>query len=39
MFEKFTERARELVQQAQEIMTRYKHTQLDTEHLYLAMLE
>ena len=39
MFEKFTERARELVQQAQDILTRYKHTQLDTEHLHLAMLE
>ena len=39
MFEKFTERARELVQTAQEILARYKHTQLDTEHLLLAMLE
>ncbi len=39
MFEKFTERARELVQTAQEILVRYKHTQLDTEHLLLAMLE
>ena len=39
MFEKFTEKARELVQAAQEILTRYKHTQLDTEHLLLAMLE
>ncbi len=39
MFEKFTEKARELVQNAQEILVRYKHTQLDTEHLLLAMLE
>ena len=39
MFEKFTERARELVQLAQDILTRYKHTQLDTEHLLIAMLE
>jgi len=39
MFEKFTERARELVQMAQDILVRYKHTQLDTEHLLLAMLE
>ena len=39
MFEKFTERARELVQTAQDILVRYKHTQLDTEHLLLAMLE
>jgi ATP-dependent Clp protease ATP-binding subunit ClpC len=39
MFEKFTERARSLVQQAQDVLKRYKHTQLDTEHLLLAMLE
>jgi len=39
MFEKFTEKARELVQMAQDILVRYKHTQLDTEHLLLAMLE
>ena len=39
MFEKFTERARELVQTAQDILVRYQHTQLDTEHLLLAMLE
>ncbi len=39
MFEKFTERARALVQSAQDILTRYQHTQLDTEHLLLAMLE
>ena len=39
MFEKFTERARGLVQSAQDILVRYQHTQLDTEHLLLAMLE
>jgi len=39
MFEKFTERARELVQKAQDILVRYQHTQLDTEHLLLAMVE
>ena len=39
MFEKFTERARELVQKSQDILVRYQHTQLDTEHLLLAMLE
>ncbi len=39
MFERFTERARELVQTAQDILARYHHTQLDTEHLLLAMLE
>ena len=39
MFEKFTEKARDLVQSAQDILVRYQHTQLDTEHLLLAMLE
>ncbi len=39
MFEKFTERARSLVQLAQDILARYKHTQLDIDHLLLAMLE
>ena len=39
MFDKFTERARELVQGAQDILVRYKQTQLDTEHLLLSMLE
>jgi len=39
MFDKFTERARDLVQSAQDVLVRYKHTQLDTEHLLLAMLE
>ncbi|MBV9851322.1 MAG: AAA family ATPase [Armatimonadetes bacterium] len=38
-FEKFTERAREVVLAAQNVMARYQHTQLDTEHLHLAMLE
>ena len=39
MFEKFTEKARDLVQSAQDILVRYQHTQLETEHLLLAMLE
>src|SRR5690348_16659946 len=39
MFDKFTEKARELVELSQDILARYKHTQLDTEHLLLAMLE
>jgi ATP-dependent Clp protease ATP-binding subunit ClpC len=39
MFEKFTEKARELVELSQQILQRYKHTQLDTEHLLLAMVE
>ncbi|MGO8672338.1 MAG: ATP-dependent Clp protease ATP-binding subunit [Capsulimonadaceae bacterium] len=39
IFDKFTEKAREVVELSQQILTRYKHTQLDTEHLLLAMLE
>jgi ATP-dependent Clp protease ATP-binding subunit ClpC len=39
MLEKFTERAQEVVRAAQDVMTRYQHTQLDTEDLLLAMLE
>jgi len=39
MFEKFTEKARGVVENAQRILTRYQNTQLDTEHLLLGMLE
>ena len=39
MFDKFTESAIQVVQLSQDILGRYKHTQLDTEHLLLAMLE
>ena len=38
-FDRFTERAQEAATRAYEIMLRYKHTQLDTEHLLLALLE
>src|SRR5436305_7326481 len=38
-FDKFTERAQDAIARAQEIMTRYKHNQLDVEHMLLAMLE
>ena len=38
-FDRFTERAQEVATHAYEIMLRYKHTQLDTEHILLALLE
>ncbi|MGQ9523008.1 MAG: ATP-dependent Clp protease ATP-binding subunit [Anaerolineae bacterium] len=37
--DRFTERAQDAAQRAVEIMTRYGHTQVDTEHLLLALLE
>ena len=38
-FDRFTERAQEAAARAYEIMQRYRHTQLDTEHILLALLE
>ncbi len=38
-FDRFTERAQEAAARAYEIMQRYKHGQLDTEHILLALLE
>ena len=38
-FDRFTERAQEAATRAYEIMLRYQHTQLDTEHILLALLE
>ncbi len=38
-FDRFTERAQEAATRAYEIMQRYRHTQLDTEHVLLALLE
>ena len=38
-FDHFTERAQEAAAHAYEIMQRYQHTQLDTEHILLALLE
>ncbi len=38
-FDRFTERAQEAATRAYEIMQRYRHTQLDTEHILLAVLE
>ncbi len=37
--DRFTERAQDAAQRAVEIMTRYGHTQVDTEHILLALLE
>jgi ATP-dependent Clp protease ATP-binding subunit ClpC len=38
-FDRFTERAQEAAARAYEIMQRYRHSQLDTEHILLALLE
>ncbi len=38
-FERFTERAQEAAQRAAEIIQRYGHNQIDTEHILLALLE
>ncbi len=38
-FERFTERAQEVAQRAAEITQRYGHTQVDLEHILLALLE
>ncbi len=38
-FDRFTERAQDAVTHAYEIMMRHDHTQLDTEHIVLALLE
>ncbi len=37
-FDRFTERAQEAAQQAVEFMTRYGHSQVDVEHLLLALV-
>jgi ATP-dependent Clp protease ATP-binding subunit ClpC len=39
MFERMTDATKELMAAAQEILLRYSHTQLDVEHILLAMLE
>ena len=38
-FDRFTERAQDAATRAYEIMQRYNHTQVDTEHLLVALLE
>ena len=37
--DRFTERAQDAAQRAVEIMTHYRHTQVDIEHIMLALLE
>ncbi|MDQ3706299.1 MAG: Rid family hydrolase [Chloroflexota bacterium] len=39
MMSRFTERAQEALQRAQQIMFARQHTQLDVEHLFLALLQ
>ncbi|MDX1662713.1 MAG: AAA family ATPase [Candidatus Promineifilaceae bacterium] len=38
-FDRFTERAQDAAARAYEIVQRYGHTQVDTEHFFLALLE
>jgi ATP-dependent Clp protease ATP-binding subunit ClpC len=38
-FDKFTERAQDAAMRAYEILQRYQHSQADTEHLLMALLE
>ncbi len=38
-FDRFTERAQDATSRALEILQRYGHTQIDTEHIMLALLE
>ncbi len=38
-FDRFTERAQDAAMRAYEILQRYGHTQVDTEHLLLALIE
>ena len=37
--DRFTERAQDAAQRAVEVMARYGHTQVDIEHILLALLE
>ena len=38
-FDRFTEKAQEAAMRAYEILQHYKHTQVDTEHVFLALLQ
>jgi len=38
-FDRFTERAQDAASRAYEVLSRYSHSQIDTEHLLLALLE
>ena len=39
LFDRFTERAQDAATRAYEILQRYGHNQVDTEHILLALLE
>src|SRR3954454_17300864 len=39
MMSRFTEKAQEALQRAQQIMFSRQHTQLDVEHIFLALLQ
>ncbi len=38
-FDRFTEKAQEAAMRAYEILQQYKHTQVDTEHVFLALIQ
>jgi len=38
-FDRFTERAQDVIARSQEILLRYGHNQMDTEHVFLALIE
>ena len=38
-FDRFTEKAQDAIARSQEVLLRYRHSQLDIEHLFLALLE
>ena len=38
-FDRFTEKAQEAAMRAYEILQQYKHTQVDTEHVFLALVQ
>jgi len=38
-FDRFTERAQDVIARSQEILLRYDHNQMDMEHVFLALLE
>ncbi|MBK7782161.1 MAG: hypothetical protein IPJ58_15595 [Ardenticatenia bacterium] len=38
-FNRFDERAQDVIARSQEILMRFRHNQMDTEHVFLALLE
>ncbi len=38
-FDRFTERAQDVIARSQEVLLRYGHNQMDVEHVFLALLE